>query len=144
MHSFRHGAFCALWKFIIAYPAGSAWARKGCRVAKQGCVLLFQGSLGKFICNKSQSGKSHKSVLHVVKIVMKVALFSTWCVWCPLEVNRLSSGERLGQKEMSCCVTLGVQSFPRDKSLKSMHSDPRKMRRARSCRERLCGCYRGA
>ena len=69
-------------------------------------VCPYRARIGKCTCKKSQNVKSQKSVLYFVKTVMQFAQFSTWCVLCLVEThNRVSSGERLSQKEMACCET---------------------------------------
>ena len=60
--------------------------------------LLF-ACIGKCARNKSQNVTSQKIFLYFVKIVMQFAHFSTRCLLRPVEIhNRVSSGERLGQK----------------------------------------------
>ena len=83
------------------------------RVCVLGCVcpvfvfMSMFGVVGSWSHHVLPSNvKSQKSVLHLLKTVVQSAQVSTWCVLCPVEVhNRVSSGERLGQKEMSCCET---------------------------------------
>ena len=68
-------------------------------------VCPYRARIGKCTCKESQNVKSHR-FFRFVKTVMQSAQCSTWCVLCPVEIhNRVSSGERLSQKEMSCCET---------------------------------------
>ena len=104
------GFVCSVFVFMPVFGIVGSWFHHVLpskrHLSPWTVVCPYRACIGKCTCKNPQNVKSQKSVLYFVKTVMQFAQFSTWCVLCPVEIhNRVSSGERLSQKEMSCCET---------------------------------------